>query len=120
MPKDAKKIFQISLVSLLFLIIVVFIIFNTRDLLFGVKIKNINITDNFKTSESVQKITGTAKHAVKLILNGREILIDQQGNFDETIVLLRGYNIINIKAQDKFGHTDEKNYKLIYEPVLGF
>ena len=39
----------------------------------------------------------------------------EKGNFNETIALLLGYNIINIKAVDKFGHKDEKNYKLIYE-----
>jgi len=120
MQPDTKKILKISLVSILFVVMVIFVFFNTRDLIFGVKIKNVNIRDNIKTTEGIQKITGQAKHAVKLALNGREIPIDQQGNFSETIVLLSGYNVINLTALDKFGHSDEKNYKLIYEPALGF
>ncbi len=60
------------------------------------------------------KVTGNAKNATSLTLNGREISIDREGNFGETIALLSGYNIINIKARDKFGYIDEKNYKLIY------
>ena len=114
MNQDAKKTLKIGLVSILFLFIVVFVFFNSRDLIFGVKIKNVNLQDNLKVSESVFEITGTAKNAVKLSLNGREISIDQKGNFDETIALLSGYNLVNIKAQDKFGKIDEKNYKLIY------
>ena len=114
MNQDAKKTLKIGLVSILFLFIVVFVFFNSRDLIFGVKIKNVNLQDNLKVSESVFEITGTAKNAVKLSLNGREISIDQKGNFDETIALLSGYNLVNIKAQDKFGKIDEKNYKVMY------
>ena len=114
MKQDAKKKLKILFVSAFFFLIIVFIFFNSKDLVLGVKIKNVNIVDNMKVSDSILKITGVAKNAVKLSLNGREISIDQKGNFEETIALLSGYNIVNIKAQDKFGNNDEKNYKLIY------
>ena len=114
MNQDAKKTLKIGLVSILFLFIVVFVFFNSRNLIFGVKIKNVNLKDNLKVSESIFEITGTAKNAVRLSLDGREISIDQKGNFDETIALLSGYNLVNIKAQDKFGKIDEKNYKVMY------
>jgi hypothetical protein len=64
-------------------------------------------------TSSIMEVTGTAKNAIFLSLDGREISIDQAGDFDETIALLPGYNIINLEARDKFGHTDEKNYQLI-------
>ncbi len=114
MNQDAKKTLKIGLVSILFLFIVVFVFFNSRNLIFGVKIKNVNLKDNLKVSESIFEITGTAKNAVKLSIDGREISVDQKGNFDETIALLSGYNLVNIKAQDKFGKIDEKNYKVMY------
>ena len=114
MRKDAKKILKISLVSILFLVILILAFFNSKDLVFGVKIKNLNITDGMKVSGSTLKITGTAKNATKISLDGREISVDQNGNFNETISLFPGYNVLNIKAQDKFGNIDEKNYKLIY------
>jgi hypothetical protein len=62
----------------------------------------------------VLEITGVAKNAINLTLDGREISVDQQGDFDETIALLSGYNIISLKAVDKFGNIDEKNYKLMH------
>jgi len=113
MQNHAKKILKIVLISVLFLFIAVFVFFNSRDLIFGVKIKNVNITDNMKVSDNILKITGMAKNSVKLTLDGREISVDEKGNFNETVALLSGYNQVNIKAQDKFGNIDEKNYQII-------
>jgi len=120
MRQDAKKIFKISLISLFFIFIIAFALFNSRDLIFGVKIKDVNIIDNTKVLDSVFVVTGVAKHAVKLTLNDREIFIDDKGNFAETIALHPGYNIVSIKAQDKFGNYNEKNYKLIYSTDLEY
>ena len=69
MNQDAKKTLKIGLVSILFLFIVVFVFFNSRNLIFGVKIKNVNLKDNLKVSESIFEITGTAKNAVKLSID---------------------------------------------------
>jgi len=119
MQKDTKKILRRIILSAFFVFIIIFGIFNSRDLIWGIRIKNVTINDlpaqaEMKISGSATKITGVAKHAVKLSLNDREISIDQKGNFEETIALFLGYNVVNIKAQDKFGSSDEKNYKLIY------
>ncbi|MCE9548844.1 hypothetical protein K8Q98_00360 [Candidatus Nomurabacteria bacterium] len=115
MNHNAKKILKIASLSIFFIFIVVYAFFRSYDLIFGVKIKNVNILDGVKVTESIMKIEGNAKGAINLSLNGRELSIDQEGNFSDTIALLSGYNVINIKAEDKFGFVDEKNYKLIYE-----
>jgi len=114
MTQNVKKIMKFIILSLFFLFIIIYAFLRSKDLIFGIKIKNVNITDNSKITENIIKITGNAKNAIKLTLNDREISINQEGNFEETIALLSGYNIVNIKAQDKFGNNDEKNYKLIY------
>lgn len=111
---NLKKIVQISGLCIFFLLIIVYAFFRSHDLIFGVKIKNVNITEGIRLANNIQNITGNARNATNLTLNGREITIDQTGNFNETIALLKGYNIVNIKAQDKFGYVDEKNYKLMY------
>ena len=115
MRQDAKKLLRIISLSVLFIFIVIYAIFRSKDLIFGVKIKNVNIKDNTKVTTNILDITGNAQNAIKLTLDGREISVDQKGNFNETIILFSGYNIVDIKAQDKFGHVDEKNYKLIKE-----
>src|SRR3989344_3335505 len=114
MNTDIKKILKIASLSAFLLFIIIYAFFRTKDLIFGVKIEDVNIIDGTKITDNIIKITGNAKNAVNLTLNDRVISVDQKGNFDETIALLSGYNIISIKAQDKFGNNDEKNYNLMY------
>jgi hypothetical protein len=114
MTPSGKKILEVGGFFIFFILIVIYAFFRSHDIIFGVQIKNVSIKDGQVLTNNVVKITGNAKNAIKLYLDGREISVDQQGNFDETVVLLPGYNIINIKAQDKFGNIDEKNYKLMY------
>jgi hypothetical protein len=119
MNTNVKKIIKITGFSIFFILILIYAFFTSKDLIFGVKIKNVNLTDGATVTENVIKLTGNARNAISLILDGREISVDEKGNFNETIALLPGYNIINIKAQDKFGNIDEKNYKLILTQALG-
>jgi hypothetical protein len=113
MTKDVKKIVKVSTLSFFFILMLGYAIFVSKDLLFGVKIRNVNLVDGATHVESAQKITGNAKNAVHLSLNGREISINQEGDFEETIALLSGYNVMSIRAEDKFGYVDEENYKLM-------
>lgn len=113
MNANFKKIVKISGFSIFFILIIIYAVFISKDLIFGIKITEVNLSDGAVFTENILKLTGNAKNAIKLTLNGREISIDQAGNFNETIALLPGYNIVTIKAQDKFGYTDEKNYKLM-------
>jgi len=118
MNGDVKKILTVAAFSALFIFIVAYALFRSSDLIFGVKIKNVEINGSplvsgAKVTDEVLKVTGVAKNAVDLTLDGREISVDQSGNFDETVALLPGYNIISLKAVDKFGNTDEKDYQLM-------
>jgi len=120
MNNNVKKIVKIGGLSIFFILIIIYAIIGSRDLIWGVKIRNVNLVNGATITENIIKLTGNAKNAINLTLNGREISVDQSGNFSETIALLSGYNIINIKAKDKFGYVDEKNYKLIYEAGNAF
>ena len=113
MQTDIKKVLRNAGLILFFSFIVVYAFFRSYDLLFGVKIKDVNLVDGATYTESVYKVTGNAKNAIKLTLNGREISIDQDGNWSEDIGLFLGYNVVEIRAEDKFGHVDEIDYKLI-------
>ncbi|OGI91608.1 hypothetical protein A2933_00290 [Candidatus Nomurabacteria bacterium RIFCSPLOWO2_01_FULL_46_18] len=111
MTQDAKKIVKIISISLFTLFIIIYAFFRSRDLIFGVKIRNVTL----KQSENIVRLEGNAKNAINLTLLDREISIDQEGNFYETIALLPGYNIVSMGALDKFGNRDEKSYQLILE-----
>ncbi len=114
---DAKKI-KLGIFIVFFLFIALYGFLRSTDLLFGVKIKKVNLNGITLESgsvldESIARISGNAQNATKLTLNGREISVDLAGNFEEAVTLLPGYNIVSIHAIDKFEYTDEENYKLI-------
>jgi hypothetical protein len=115
MTQDSKKIIKNSLLAVFFILILGYALFVSKDLIFGVRIRDVSLTDGTVFTENVQEVTGNARNAIHLYLNGREISINQEGDFKETIALLPGYNIISIRAEDKFGLTDEKNYKLMLQ-----
>jgi Glucodextranase, domain B len=117
MTQDLKKILKIGSLCLFFLFIIVYGFFRSQDLIFGVKIKNVNIEDGQTFGQNPLNVTGNAKNAVNLSLNGRKVSIDKDGNFNETIALLSGYNVLSIEAVDKFGNNDTKIYKLIYKNI---
>ena len=52
-----KKIIQITGLSVFFLLIVLYAGFVSRDLIFGVKIRNVSIIDGVTVTESIIKIT---------------------------------------------------------------
>ena len=68
-----------------------------------------------ENNSSLVKVVGNAENAVYLSLNGREIFKDKEGDFEESISLPSGLNIITIDAKDKFGKTAEKKFELVYK-----
>ena len=61
MNTNAKKILKISSVTLLFIFIVIYAISTSKDLIFGIKIKDVNLVDRAKMSENIIEVTGSAK-----------------------------------------------------------
>ncbi len=114
MSSDVKKILKFAILAVFFIFIIVYAFFRSKDLIFGIKIKDVNLIDGTSTTESVTHVSGNARNAIHLFLNGREISIDQKGNFEETIALSPGYNVVSIVGTDKFGNSDEKIYQLTY------
>lgn len=114
MKQEHKKRIKIIILTVFFLFILIYGIYASYGVIFGVKIRDINLINGATITENTIKITGNAKRAVYLSLNGREISIDKDGNFTETIALLSGYNIVELVARDKFGNVDTENYKLIH------
>jgi len=117
MQTDIKKIIKITSLSIFIIFIIIFTYSRSKDLVRGVEIKDVNIVDGVKVIDNIINITGNAKNANNLTLDGRVISVDLKGNFNETLALLPGYNIVNIKAEDEFGNVDEKNYKLMLEKL---
>ncbi len=98
-----------SLSAFLLITICVLTYINMRGVVLGVTIDaQINDSEN----KSFSKISGIAKNATLLVLNGREISIDKDGVFNEAIALPEGYSVVTLEARDQFGKNSKKAFEV--------
>lgn len=64
--------------------------------------------------DEVVNIVGTASRISKIYLNDRQIFTDDRGHFNEQLLLMPGYNILTLRADDLFDRTVVKKLELIY------
>ena len=88
--------------------IVGYAIFASRDYLRGPQITIIEPSDGAIMSTSSLPIKGQVKRVRTLLLNGRSIVMDEEGNWSEIILIYPGPNTITLEASDRFKHTTSK------------
>ena len=93
--------------------IVLYFIFNFRIFIAGPSIVVTSPQNGQVVDKELIEITGKAQNTNFISLNDRPIFVDNQGNFKEFLLLSAGYNIIVIKAQDKFERKISKNIEII-------
>lgn len=67
------------------------------------------------STTSLITISGVVKHAKEITLDGRPIFIDLMGRFNEKLVLMDGYNIIELVAKDNEGRVEKKMIELVHQ-----
>ena len=87
----------------------------SREFLRGPQITITSPEDGKTLEESVVIIEGVAQNVAYISLNDLAIFVDSQGNFREKLLLLPGYNILTVKAEDRFGKKVEKTLELVYK-----
>lgn len=97
----------LSLIGLIF--------YNTRDVVFGAPLTVHTAPDGTTLSDIFEPISGIAKHAKTVQINGRDIAIDRFGHFNDGIVLSPGYNIVEVALKDKFGNEKKTTYHWVVE-----
>jgi hypothetical protein len=58
-------------------------------------------------------IIGRVERANTITLNGKAITIDEQGNFDETIIVFPGTNILTLVARDQFERSVREQIQVV-------
>jgi hypothetical protein len=64
---------------------------------------------------NIFEIKGLVPTASYVSLNGREIFINKEGQFSESIAILPGFSVITINTRDKFGKIKEKKFEIVRE-----
>jgi hypothetical protein len=111
---DSKRVLNLSIVLVCFLLVIGYALFAFRDIARGPSITISEPTNGSTFSTSTVKILGTALRTQYIALNGRPILMDQQGNFSEIVVLSPGYNVNTFEVRDKFGKTEYKTLENVF------
>ncbi len=112
--RNAASILKILLVVIVIGLIVTYTYYKTRDLIHGPIITIISPANGATVNNSLLEIIGEVKRIAYISLNDRQIFTDESGNFKEKLLLSPGYNIITIKASDKFDRDIEKTLEIIY------
>lgn len=107
------KTIKTTLLVLLFVFIAGYTVFNTKLIIRGVNLVVLGIENGESYKKGSLDITGNANKARHLLVNGRELNITQEGDFSDTLVLLPGYNIITVSAEDRFGKITKKTFEVI-------
>jgi hypothetical protein len=105
--------FWIALLGLI--CIVGYGLWKSKDLVGGPQLAVLSPANGVLVSESLIEIRGQAKNISFLTLNDDKIFTDEAGDFSEKVLLSYGYNVMTIRAKDRFGRERVKTLELIYK-----
>lgn len=103
--------------TIIFLLVVVFIggyaLSRSWNLIAGPQLEIISPPAGEIHTDSLITVSGEAKRVSKLFMNGAQIFTNTKGEFNQTLLLLPGYNIIVLEAEDRFGRRVINKISLI-------
>jgi len=115
MTKHPTTYFRITAIAILVVAIASYSLFQARNIIGGPLVEIHTPKNGSTLSESLVSIEGRAENITHISLNDRQIFVDERGKFHEQLLLSYGYNILAVKARDKFGRETEKILELVYK-----
>ena len=113
--RETKFYLQVTIIVLFLVFILGYGIFELWKYVAGPEIHLSSPTDGSAVSESIVNVIGQVENVRLITLNDRAIVIDQAGQFKEQILLSYGYNVLVLKAEDRFGQKTEKRVQIVYK-----
>jgi len=68
---------------------------------------------DFITDSAAVLFKGQTEPGVKLTINGQQSYIDKDGNFEQTINLVQGLNVIKVEAINRFGKSSSETRRIM-------
>ncbi len=109
------KMFLIISGVFIFIIVGIYIYFQSYDLIQGPVIRIETPVNGVSLDDSLVTIRGVAKNATFISLNDSPIFTDTEGVFEEQLLLPYGYTIITLRSEDRFGRHIKKELNLLYK-----
>jgi hypothetical protein len=114
MPLVVRRFGSIFGVILL-LVLLIYTFARTKDLLFGAGL-TLSQNKSAVNGSEILTLSGVAKRAKELSINGRPIPTELSGAFTDTLALVPGYNIVSVRSKDILGRVSEKTFATYYTP----
>lgn len=99
--------------TILAIIILSYTGFEMKDVIAGPRISVDSPSNGATVVAGLVSLTGSAEHIALLQVNGNELFTDLKGRFTKDILLSEGYNVIEVRAEDRFGRRIEKKIELV-------
>lgn len=116
MNLKTKNVYQILFV-IISATLIIYAIFNTRFLLTGPELIVTNLDTKTKTITSQYRdftLEGTALHASFISVNEYPISVDEQGEFEQKLLLAEKINPVHIIARDRLGKEKKMIINVVY------
>ncbi len=115
---NTKTVLKIILTLVVISIVVGYSYSRSKNFITGPTITMISPQTGIGVSKSLLEIQGIASSISYISINDRQIFTNEDGEFKEKLLLFPGYNIISIKASDKFDRKIEKTLEIIYKAPI--
>ena len=110
-----RQYFAAFLVAIFIVLIALYAYYQSRAIIEGPGIVIEAPSNGMTSTTSLVAVLGVTTHAKEITLDGRPIFINLEGYFSEKLVLMEGYNIIELVAKDNEGRVVRKTIELVYQ-----
>lgn len=102
-----------ALLFVLFLLLISYSLFQARFLILGPQVWISRPVDGEIVGSPLLVMSGRARNAAWLSLDGRQIFTDENGFWEEKLIVSEGLSIMTVTAQDRFGRERQKSVRVI-------
>ena len=113
MRTSPKTLLSYGAATLLATFVFGYAYFRAKDFLRGPVLEIATPTNGQMLGAAFVSISGTTKNVSSLSLDGKKIFTDENGNWKEQLLLAPGYNIIEARAEDRFGRETKKVLNIV-------
>ena len=115
MKRSTNTYVKIGLGIVLLVLIGTYSYTKSQDFLAGPTLSIEHPQNGVTLSESYVEIRGMAKNITTISMNDQQIFVDENGIFREGLLLAPGYNIITVKASDRFDRVAMETLELVFK-----
>ena len=113
MKRDTSIILTVSFLALF----VIYGGFEVAKVVLGPSLYISSPRDLATVNDPLIDVEGKVKRAAFISINDRQIFADEKGDFKDRLLLLPGYNIIEVIVRDRFDKEVSREIRISYVPI---